>query len=548
MTKILKDLYSQSWPRCLFAVFAGLVGGICGAELLRLISEGVTGEAPLRTIAPLFFLLCIAQVLFKTCSQLVLMDLTQEMVCRLRIELSRKVLHTPYRKLESMGKARLLVILTADIASFTNASELMPSVFSGVILIAVCLGYVALISWQVFTCLALAIMLGTTTYTLLERRPQGAMRKMREQLDVVYRHFRSLLEGSRELQLNASHASYFVDHVISPSARSFRTVFVRAMTGYTLVLNFGGMLTLLIIGLLVFVMMPLWLPQPAAATTTVTLLMLYLIQPIGDVLAALPYIRQSEIALGRIRQLDADLTPSVDEIVDMQAADPFGGPVNGVPQLTLRGVCHQFPGLTEDKPFTLGPIDLAIQAGELLYVVGGNGSGKTTLAMLLLGLYEPETGHIELNGVAVDHLNLEHYRQYFSAIFADFHFFDEIFYTLHSEAAERAERYLEVLGLAHKVKVDSNKFTSQTLSLGQRKRMALVSSYLEDRPIYLFDEWAADQDPDFKRVFYTELLPELKRRGKTVIVISHDDAYFHCADRIVKLAEGALFKVDVSTN
>jgi putative ATP-binding cassette transporter len=214
-----------------------------------------------------------------------------------------------------------------------------------------------------------------------------------------------------------------------------------------------------------------------------------------------PNLRQSEIALGRIQQLDADLTPAAHAIADVQVADPFRGRLDGAPQLTLRGVCHQFPGLTEDKPFTLGPIDLAIQAGELLYVVGGNGSGKTTLAMLLLGLYEPEMGHIELNGVAVDRLNLVHYRQYFSAVFSDFHLFDEIFYTVQNEAVERAKRYLEVLGLAHKVKIDSNKFTTENLSLGQRKRMALVSSYLEDSPIHLFDEWAADQDPDFKRIY-----------------------------------------------
>jgi putative pyoverdin transport system ATP-binding/permease protein len=444
-----------------------------------------------------------------------------------------------------MGKARLLVILTADIDSFTKASQLMPAVFGDVIVVVVCLGYVALISWRAFICLGLAIILGTTAYRLLEQHPRGAMRQVREQLDVVYRHFRSLLEGTRELQLNASHARYFIDDVIGPSALRFRMVFVKAMTGYALVLNFGSTLFFLIIGLLVFVMMPLWLPQPAAAMTTV-ILMLYLIQPISDVMAALPNLRQSEIALGRIRQLDADLTSSADAIVDMQA-DPFRAPVIGAPQLTLCGVCHKFPGLTEDKPFTLGPIDLAIQAGELLYVVGGNGSGKTTLAMLLLGLYEPENGHIELNGVAVDRLNLVHYRQYFSAVFADFHLFDEIFCAVQNEAAERAKGYLEVLGLAHKVKVDSNKFTTEHLSLGQRKRMALVSSYLEDRPIYLFDEWAADQDPDFKRIFYTELLPELKSRGKTVIVISHDDTYFHCADRIVKLAEGRLSMADVST-
>jgi putative ATP-binding cassette transporter len=65
-----------------------------------------------------------------------------------------------------------------------------------------------------------------------------------------------------------------------------------------------------------------------------------------------------------------------------------------------------------------------------------------------------------------------------------------------------------------------------------------MAAYLEDRPVYLFDEWAADQDPLFKEMFYREFLPELKSRGKTVIVITHDDRYFPVADRIIKLENG----------
>lgn len=220
--------------------------------------------------------------------------------------------------------------------------------------------------------------------------------------------------------------------------------------------------------------------------------------------------------------------------------DPFVVTVDGAPLLRLKSVCHQFPGLTKDCPFTLGPIELSIQAGETVFIVGGNGSGKSTLAMLLLGLYEPEHGSIELNGIPVDFSSLPHYRQHFSAVFADFHLFDEILCGDQDAVVEQATAYLSRLRIADKVKVESGRFSTTSLSLGQRKRMALVSSYLEDRPIYLFDEWAADQDPVFKRVFYQELLPELKARGKTVFVISHDDAYFDCADRLVRLNHGTL--------
>ena len=168
----------------------------------------------------------------------------------------------------------------------------------------------------------------------------------------------------------------------------------------------------------------------------------------------------------------------------------------------------------------------------------------TTFAMLLLGLYEPEKGHVRLNGAAVDETNLHAYRQQFSAVFADFHLFEQLLTAGDGESQIRANHYLNVLQMQHKVKVENGRFSTINLSTGQRKRLALVSAYLEDRPIYLFDEWAADQDPVFKRVFDTELLPDLKARGKTVIVITHDDAYFSCADRIIKVEDGKIREIE----
>jgi putative pyoverdin transport system ATP-binding/permease protein len=540
---MLRDLYRQSLSSFLLVIIAALGAGIGGAGVVHTISKSVSNGASLRALAPQFFFFCLLQLLSKTGSQFLLMSLSQEVVCRLRIDLCRKVLLTPHRKLETLGKARLQAILTADITTVTQAAQVMPSVFASTIVIAVCMGYIAWLSWWVFACFCALFLCGGSAYYFVERWPRKRMRKVREQLDTVYEHFRSLLAGSRELQLNEVRAKYFVDHVVSPSARNFRTLFLRGMGAYSLVDNAGNTLFYLTIGLLLFVM-PIWHPQPGSVMTTLTFLMLFLIQPITDVLTALPFISQSSIALARIRQLEADLMPGTEANAQLSAADPFVHSEANAPFLRFASVYHQFPGLSDDRPFMLGPVDLSIEAGELIFVVGGNGSGKTTLAMLLLGLYEPERGRIELNGVPVDRQNIPHYRQHFSAVFADFHLFDEILGADDQDIEDRATRYLDTLGLSHKVKVESGRFTTTSLSTGQRKRMALVSSYLEDRPVYLFDEWAADQDPAFKRVFYRELLPELKRRGKTVIVISHDDAYFDCADRIVTLSEGTLTVVD----
>src|SRR5262249_4159750 len=211
-----------------------------------------------------------------------------------------------------------------------------------------------------------------------------------------------------------------------------------------------------------------------------------------------------------------------------------------VQAIEMEGIIHSYHSETDS--FSLGPLDFCFRAGETVFVSGGNGSGKTTFIKLLCGLYVPQSGALRYNGVPVTNENREDYRSQFAVVFSDFFLSETIARTPSPELDTLAARHLKEFRLAHKVQVRNGIFSTTDLSQGQRKRLALVAACLEDKPIYVFDEWAADQDASFRQKFYYEILPELKRRGKTLFVISHDQQYFSQADRLIVLEEGRLWK------
>lgn len=526
--------YKQSWKLLLVAILTGVISGVAAASLIAIISKGVAGRHPDSIMGLSFFALCLFYLLTKSYSQISMLHLVQRATLQLRINLSAKLLATPMKHLHALGKSRLLVILTQDVEKFISAFQVMPTAFGSGVVILASLGYMAILSWQLLLLFCGTLAASLSIYRLAQRRPTRRMVELRETTDALYANFRNLIEGSKELKLNSSRGAMFVDQIIKPDAEEFKRLYIVGFTGYAWALNSVMTLMYLFIGLVLFVF-SYWLPQTPETLTAIVLILLYINGPINLLMSTLPVLSQAGVALKKIQQLEATLT--VESVDKKRIPDPF---VSTKPlALQLNGVSHTYAG-AQGGEFTLGPINLDIQCGEIVFIIGGNGSGKTTLAMLLLGLYEPIVGHVALNGVTVTDENRDCYRQYFSAVFSDFHLFEHLLGEDQQDLRERATGYLRSLQIDHKVHVAEGKFSSTDLSAGQRKRLALVSAYLEDRDFYLFDEWAADQDPAFKRVFYTELLPDLKARGKTVIVITHDDAYFSYADRTIRLEDGNL--------
>ncbi|WP_340619817.1 cyclic peptide export ABC transporter [Xenorhabdus siamensis] len=539
---LIAYLYRQSWILLFLSTIFALISGFAGASVVGMISQGITGAANLSTFIWNFFGICILFFITKTLSEILLSHLTQAAIYSLRLSLSNKILRAPFKKLNNIGKHGLLAVLTKDVDVFIHSFMLAPTVFGNITLIIACFGYLAWISWQLFIILTIVCLLTMYIFYFLEKRPIRLMEEMREQVDKIYLSFQQLIDGSKELKLNSQKGNAFIDRVISPGAKKFKEICIKTNNNYAWVLNAGSVVFYIVIGLMIFVV-PIWLPQEPSNLMTVTLIVLFLSGPISEVIGAIPELRQAEISLQKMKRLDSQLEESL-YIQQANTQNPFA---NEQPlSLELKDVVHHYTTDKEDREFKLGPMSLTISQGEIIFIVGGNGSGKTTLAMLLVGLFEQESGSIWLNGIKMDKTNNEHYRQYFSAVFSNYHLFDQLLNT-GANVTEKATHYIEALNMSHKVKIVDGQFSTTELSAGQRKRLALVSAYLEDRPIYLFDEWAADQDPVFKRIFYTELLPELKARGKTVIVISHDDAYFDIAERVIKLEDGHIKEINANS-
>lgn len=517
-------------------IATGIASGLINTALLAGLNGALTGNASTRSsLLRWFVALCILLPAARFASEVLLNYLASWGIFNLRLELSRKIVSTPLRRLEEIGAHRLLATMTEDIPVITNALTAVPLICMHGAIVVGCMVYLGLLSWGVFLSVAGFMALALLSYQLPLSRAVGRLRIARELSDGLFKHLRALTEGTKELKLNRARRESFLSHTLVPTANDLRRQQFAGNLIYTATRSWGQLLVFVLIGLLVFGA-PNLLTLDARVVTGYALVLLYMMSPLEVILNTMPVFGRANVAVRKVERLGFSL-----------AAESDGGnPPEEMPsphswqQLELDGVTHTYYREGEDEHFTLGPINLTLKPGELVFLLGGNGSGKTTLAKIITGLYAPEAGEVRLDGRVITDESRDDYRQNFSAVFSDFYLFESLLGLDAHNLDEKAQEYLVQLQLSHKVRVEGGALSTVELSQGQRKRLALLSAYLEDRPFYVFDEWAADQDPLFKEIFYFDLLPKLRAKGKAVLVISHDQWYFHVADRLVKLEYGQL--------
>ncbi|WP_257458781.1 cyclic peptide export ABC transporter [Archangium lipolyticum] len=515
----------------LLSILCGAASGASSAGMISLITRVLSSGGQVTRETTLQFILLGALVLTtRIGSQTLLNTLHHQVVYDLRIGLSRRFLSTPLRQLEGLGAHRLIAALNNDILAVSTGLLALPNTIINLAVVLGCLAYLAWLSWWVFLSFIAFLAVGMLTYWLPASYSLRLMKGSREAYDMLQKHFRTLTEGLKELKIHHLRRHAFLDEDLDGTANRLRRLDTTSSNIDSANASWGLFLFLGFIGLLLFAL-PAFGAVKFEALTGYVLTILYMQQPLDAVMGNFHGLGQSVVALRKLEALTLGVEPEV----------PPASENATFRRLELVGITHVYRREDdEDGRFTLGPIHLTFEPGELVFLVGGNGSGKTTLAKLIIGLYAPEGGTLLWDGEPVTDARREHYRQLFSVIFSDFHLFDRLLGLETQGRTSEVQGYLERLHLSHKVKVVDGKLSTTALSQGQRKRLALLVCWLEDRPFYVFDEWAADQDPIFKAVFYEQLLPDLKKRGKTVFVITHDDRYFHLCDRLIRLDSGQL--------
>jgi putative ATP-binding cassette transporter len=534
--KALRLLLRASWRGVALAVLAGALSGVSSVGLLVLLHAALGRPADRAPLAVAFAGLCACALAARVFSQASLIALSQRAVADLCLHLSRRILATPLRRLEEMGPHRLVATLTTDVAAVVQAFTALPNACISLVIVLSVLGYLTWLSAPLALLLIVFMALGVASYRLAASRAQQYLQRARQGQDTLHLHFRGLVEGVKELKVHRPRREAFLRQSLEATVRTLQRQNTLGLTLFMASVSWGRLLFFVLLGLVVFVL-PGFQEIDARTLSGYVLAILFLISPMENVMALFPLLAHLRVAAGKIDALGLALAPADEEAPAAATAAPAW---HG---LELVGITHAYHREREGG-FTLGPVDLSLRPGEVIYLAGGNGSGKTTLAKVLTGLYYPEAGEVRVDGRPVAKEDLEAYRQLFSPVYADYYLFDALLGLKMADLDARARQHLAELQLDHLVDVRDGVLSTTELSRGQRKRLALLVACLEDRPVYVFDEWAADQDPELKRVFYTRVVPGLKARHKAVLVITHDDRYFHLADRLIYLEDGKIKHVE----
>lgn len=475
-------------------------------------------------------LLLVGFMFFGVIAHRTILHISQDTILQMRLDFCRLIFNASYEEIESK-KNELFSSLVTDINSLSRILEKLPGANQNVIISFAGVGYLFFISWKLSLVLITCLLL---IYLIIRKRNKAAYRLTkitRKSWDNVYHSLYDIVFGMKELTLDSAKQENYLHHYLKKSSQKEATDKINNQIHAQISGKISE--TILILGICTMIGSTFIMEDITSAIIAEFLTVsLFVISPISSVSNFIKELTPLKAISDHIESLGLDLGQN-DLKLGKKKISETSKPIK------LSEISYQYAD-SEDYSFRLGPVTLEIPQGMITIIYGSNGSGKTTLAKVLTGLYAVKSGHIEYGNTKVSPDTLDDYRNKISAVFADNHLFRN--YKITNQNQSQIDQLLDIFEIRSKVRVDGENLLSEGLSTGQQKRLALVMSLMEEKEIYVFDEWAANQDPLFKKAFYYQLLPELKSRGKTVILVTHDDQYFHIADHKVHLVDGKVLE------
>lgn len=483
----------------------------------------------------LFLTLCFSMFGTRLLCELCLNRFSEHTTVGLISGVSERVLSIRWIEQDAARAQRIATVLTEDVLNLSVVFSGLPNLLmNGVVLIGVMI-FIFWVSIWIGAGICVTFVLGAFLYAAISFRAQKQFDQARACRDDLMWHFQTIVDGSRELRMSASLNQTF-QQSLTHFAREFGRSNRHAHNLYSIGSSWGPAFLLLMIAALLTARNRVALDDLEIASISIATL--YLINPISVLISWMPRLGVAKSSLKTLASLEMPPLSEHPVARSIQVSNP--------PQtLQLRDATYRHrQALDRDSCFQLGPINLTLHPGEITFITGGNGSGKTTLLHLLSGLVQCDEGAILLGDQTITTADMESYREMVAVAFAEGFVFGPTFFQDVEEI--RSQTLLQRLSLQEHFREMNEPFSPIRLSRGQRHRMLLFETLIRNRPIVLFDEWAASQDQRAKDLFYKELLPELASQNKIVIVITHDEAFYGCADRVIQISDGRVSSSSVS--
>jgi len=519
-----------------FMGILSLISGFGNALIIFIINEALyrDGQSFQSGLLVFFIMGILIYIYGQRLVRTKLINFTNDLVYSKRIDLINRILNTSYQRIEEIENEKILTGLNNDTETISSFANLIITGITSIITLVCCFIYLGIINFYGFVISVLVVFIAAGMYFVVSRSANKLWEQTRDIQNVFFKYINDLIGGFKELYIHNAKRNEFKQEM-QGSCNTYRQKRILGDLKFTNVFVIGELIFIFVIGVVAFIFPVVFDDIQNSSLRNYVFVFLYMTGPVHGVLNAIPNAVQVRISWNRLNKLIKQL----ESVEENEPSKLKGNNVNkGALMLELRNVEYKYKN-DGNEVFSIGPIDLRFSSASITFITGGNGSGKSTLAKLITGLYTPSDGDILVNGQKVTNNELS---QLYSAIFSDFYLFEKLYGIDHISKKDELEEYLKVMRIEDKLQVKDGVFSTISLSTGQRKRLALIISYLEDRPILLFDEWAADQDPEFREFFYKKLLPELKNRGKCIIAITHDDRYFNIADVVVKMEIGKVLK------